>query len=140
MKKEKIKKRKRGAAIIEIPKGILICEMRNLGFGIPGGGVKWYETAKMAAIREVKEELCLKTKSAKYLFDFVGPIHRNKKGKLQQNFSKVFVLEIIGEPKPDNEVGQISYWKPGCKLNLMKGTVEIIEKYKEYKKNINKFK
>jgi len=127
-------KRRRGAAIIETPKGVLLCARKDSDFMIPGGGANFLETRKRAAIREVFEELGLKTKSAKYIFSYEGPVHKNKHGKIQQNFAKVFLLETIGKPKPAQEISKIAYWKPGSKLKLMTGAKTALEKYIEWKK------
>ncbi|MEM4330892.1 MAG: hypothetical protein QW273_02705 [Candidatus Pacearchaeota archaeon] len=89
---------------------------------------------KNGNIREVKEELGLKVKKAEYIFSYVGPIHRNKFGKLQQNFAKVFLLNVESKPKPSNEINQIAYWKPNSKIKFMKMTKEVLNKYLEYKK------
>jgi ADP-ribose pyrophosphatase YjhB (NUDIX family) len=134
MKIEKIIKRRRGAGIIETKKGIIVVARNDSDFMIPGGGANWYETRKMATIREVREELGLKVKSAKYLFDYVGPVHRNKFGKLQQNFAKAFLVQTIGKPKPAQEISHIGYWKPGSKLKLIKAGKDALRKYIEWKR------
>lgn len=136
-----IKKRRRGAALVETNKGILVVawKEKNLGFMIPGGGANFFERRKKAAIRELEEETGLKAVSAKYLFKFKGPIFKNKKGKLQQNHSKVFLIRTEGKPKPKNEVKHIAYWKPGSKINLMKGAQMLLDIYqKNFMKNKNK--
>jgi ADP-ribose pyrophosphatase YjhB (NUDIX family) len=134
MNKEKIIKRRRGAAIIETKKGIIVVARKDSDFMIPGGGANWYETRKMATIREVREELGLKVKSAKYIFDYVGPVHRNKSGKLQQNFAKAFLVQTIGEPKPAQEISHIAYWKPGSRIKLIKAAKDALRKYKKARK------
>ena len=130
---EKIIKRRRGAALIETSKGVMLVARKDSDFMIPGGGANFLETRKRATIREVYEELGLKVKSAKYIFNYTGPIHRNKHGKLQQNFAKVFLIKIIGKPKPANEISRVAYWKPGSKLKLMEGAKTALGKYVEWK-------
>jgi 8-oxo-dGTP pyrophosphatase MutT (NUDIX family) len=132
---EKINKRRRGAAIIETTKGVMLVARDDSDFMIPGGGANFLETRKRAAIREVYEELGLKVKNAKYIFDYVGPVHISRKGKLRQNFAKVFLLETIGKPKPANEITRVAYWKPGSKLKLMGAAKTALEKYVEWKKS-----
>jgi 8-oxo-dGTP pyrophosphatase MutT (NUDIX family) len=131
---EKINKRRRGAAIIETKKGVLLVARDDSDFMIPGGGANFFETRKRAAIREVYEELGLKVKSAKYIFNYVGPVHRSRKGRLQQNFAKVFLVEVIGEPKPANEITRVAYWKPRSKLKLVGAAKIALGKYVEWKK------
>lgn len=134
--KERIIKRRRGAAIIETPKGVLVCARKDSDFMIPGGGAEWYETRKRATIREVYEELGIKVKSIKYAFSYAGPIHRNKFGKLQQNFAKAFIVTVDGNPKPSNEISRFAYWKPGSKLKLMEVAKNALDKYEEYKARV----
>ncbi|MEM4330891.1 MAG: hypothetical protein QW273_02700 [Candidatus Pacearchaeota archaeon] len=55
IKKEKIIKRRRSAAIIDTPKGILVCAKKGWDFMIPGGGARWYETRKMATLEKSKK-------------------------------------------------------------------------------------
>jgi ADP-ribose pyrophosphatase YjhB (NUDIX family) len=126
-----VKIRRRGTAIIETKKGILVValEKKNLGFMLPGGGAEWWETRKMAAKREVKEEIGLKVTKAKYLFKFLGPEFKTKAGISQRNYAKVFLVETEGKPKPSNEIKYISYWKPGSKLKLMAGAKMALDIY-----------
>lgn len=51
-----IKKRRRGTAIVETPKGILVTAVSGKTFILPGGGAKKEEIETEAAIRELKEE------------------------------------------------------------------------------------
>jgi 8-oxo-dGTP diphosphatase len=126
--------RRRGTAIVETKKGILVVAWENKIFMLPGGGAEWWETRKRAAIRELEEETTLKTKSIKYLFDSLGPEHKNKHGKSQRNHAKVFLIEAEGKPKPQNEIKYISYWKPNSKMQLMGGAKLVLAKYQEYLK------
>jgi 8-oxo-dGTP diphosphatase len=128
-----LRKRRRGAALVKTKKGILVVawKEKHLGFMIPGGGANLFETRKKAAMRELEEETGLKAKNAKYLFKFKGPIFRDKKGRLSQNYSKVFLVEAEGKARPRNEVKYIDYWKPGKKINLMKGAQMLLDIYQE---------
>lgn len=131
-----IKIKRRGAAIVETPKGILVVAWKDksLGFMIPGGGAKLFETRKKAAIRELYEETGLKARRVKYLFKSLGPIHKDEHGRLKRNHAKVFLIGVEGKPKPNNEVAYIAYWKPGSKIRLMKGAKLVLDKYLEFKK------
>ena len=127
-------KRRKGVAIVDTPKGILVVAGRSKKFILPGGGAKRGESRKHAAIRELYEETGLKTKRAKYLFSYVGKKWHTRKGFVR-NYAKVFLIEAYGKPKPRNEIKYIAFWKPGSKIHITTGTKKIIEKYlKEYKR------
>lgn len=125
--------RRRGAAIVETEKGILVVAKRNKKFNLPGGGAKRGESREKAAIRELDEETNLKTKKIKYLFDHIGHKWHLRKGKVLRNHTKVFLVESEGIPKPRNEIKYISFWKPGVRLRISKGAKRVIEKYLENK-------
>jgi 8-oxo-dGTP pyrophosphatase MutT (NUDIX family) len=124
-----VKIRRRGAAIVETKKGILVVAWEKGDFMIPGGGAHFWETRRMAAKRELEEETGLKVKSSKFLFKYIGPEHKNKKGKLQRNNAKVFLMNVEGNPKALNEIKRIGYWKPGSKIKLMKGAQMALDIY-----------
>ena len=126
--------RRRGAALVKTKKGILVVAWASKEFMLPGGGARFFETRKRAAIRELEEETGLKAKNAKYIFTYLGPEYKNEKGRLQRNNAKVFLIEAEGKPKPSNEVKHIAYWKPGSKLKLMKGAkIALGMYYKNFK-------
>lgn len=52
-------KSRRGTAIVDTPKGILVVSHNNKTYGLPGGGVELGENQKQATIRELKEETAL---------------------------------------------------------------------------------
>ena len=60
--------RRKGVAIVDTPKGILVVAISDI-FILPGGGAKPWENRKKAAIRELYEETGLRTKKIKYLFN-----------------------------------------------------------------------
>lgn len=122
-------KRRKGVAIVDTSKGILIVAGRNKKFTLPGGGANKRESRKRATIRELYEETNLKTKSIKYLFRYVGKKWHTFNGKLLRNHTKVFLVKTEGFPKPRSEIKYISYWKPNSKLNISSGTKVVIERY-----------
>ena len=128
--------RRRGTAIVETPKGILVTASRNKLFLLPGGGAEWWESRRRAAIRELKEETGLRAYSWKYLFSHNEPKYSTtgKKRKVR-NMHKVFLIKAEGNPKPNYEdVSHIAYWKPESNVNISRTTKLIIDKY------LNEFK
>src|SRR3989338_4990023 len=112
--------RRRGTAIVETPKGILVTASRNKLFLLPGGGAEWWESRRRAAIRELKEETGLRAYSWKYLFSHNEPKYSTtcKKRKVR-NMHKVFLIKAEGNPKPNYEdVSHIAYWKPESNVNI----------------------
>jgi len=125
--------RRRGTAIVETPKGILVASGKRKLFLLPGGGAKKNESRKRAAIRELEEETSLQAYSWKYLFTYNEPKY-NAEGKKRKirNLHKVFLIKTRGTPKPSHhDVTHIDYWKPRSKIKLSKSTKIIIEKYLE---------
>ena len=125
--------RRKGVAIIETNKGILVVAGKNRKFTLPGGGAKIFETGKKATIREIYEETELKTKKIKYLFRYVGNKWHNFKGKLVKNKVKVFLIISEGKPKPKKEIKYIKFWNSKSKVKISKSTKESIEKYYKLK-------
>jgi 8-oxo-dGTP pyrophosphatase MutT (NUDIX family) len=127
--------RRKGVAIVETKKGILVGAIDNT-FILPGGGAKPRESRKKAAIRELYEETGLKTKKIKYLFRNIGVKWCDHTGKVIKNHSKVFLVEAAGIPKPRHEIEKIAFYKPGSKIKIGKGSKTIIDIYlKKYKKS-----
>lgn len=128
--------RRRGTAIIETPRGILVTASKNKLFLLPGGGAEKWESRKRAAIRELKEETHLKAYSWKYLFSWNEPKYSSdgKRRKIR-NLHKVFLIEATGSPRPNyHDVSHIAYWKPNSDVNISRTTRAIIERYlKEFK-------
>lgn len=129
--------RRRGTAIVETPKGILVTASRNKLFLLPGGGAEKWESRRKATIRELKEETGLKAYSWRYLFTWHEPKYSydGKRRKIR-NLHKVFLIKASGYPKPNyHDVSHIAYWHPKSSVNISRTTKAIIEKYlKEYKK------
>ena len=130
--------RRRGTAIVETSKGILVAASRNKLFLLPGGGAEKHESRRKAAIRELREETGLKAYYWKYLFIHHEPKYNYHDGKRRKirNLHKVFLIKAKGNPKPNyHDVSHITYWKPGAHVQISRTTKAIIDKYlKEFKK------
>lgn len=128
--------RRRGTAIVETTKGILIASGRKKVFLLPGGGAEKWESRRKATIRELKEETGLKAESWKYLFTYNEPKYtlEGKRRKIR-NFHKVFLIKTSGYPKPNyHDVSYISYYTKNSNIRISKTTRIILDKYfKEYK-------
>ena len=121
--------RRKGVAIVQTNKGVLVVAGRSKRYILPGGGANMGESRLKATIRELYEETGLKTKKIEYLFSYVGKPWRTHNGRMIKNDVKAFVVEAKGIPKPRNEIKYVDYWKPGSKLNLTSSTKWAIEKY-----------
>lgn len=114
--------RRRGTAIIETKKGILLTAGASRTFILPGGGASKKESRMQAAIREVKEETGLEPYFAMILFR-----HKSK-----FNDHSVYYIKAKGEPKPSNEVLYLNYHL-NPNLRISKSTREIMKKFFDYK-------
>lgn len=127
-------KRRKGVAIVDTNKGILVVAGRSKRFILPGGGAGRWESRKKATIRELYEETGLKTKGITYLFRYVGSTWHTYKGSSIRNHTKVFLIIAEGIPRPKHEIEHIAFWKLGSPIQITNGTKSIIEKYlTEYK-------
>lgn len=127
--------RRKGVAIVDTNKGILVVSGRSKRFTLPGGGAEKLESREKATIRELYEETGLKTKNIKYLFGYIGSKWHTRKG-LVRNHARVFLVEVEGTPKPRHEIKYISFWKSESNLNITSGTKKIIEKYLDKYKGV----
>lgn len=118
-------KRRRGTAIVETNKGILLTAMSGGFFLLPGGGANKGESRFRSAIRELEEETGLVANSAEIIFDHESKSHNHT----------VVLIKAKGKVKPRQEVKYIDYYIPGKKINISKGTKDIIEKYYTWKKS-----
>ncbi len=129
---DNVRLRRRGTALVDTPKGILVVSGKGKLFILPGGGPKKGESRQNAAIRELKEETGLEGDRPKYLFSIEGGTNRDYSGGYFKNDHKVFLLKAKGKLKPDgHEVKFIHYWKPGSRLELGRTTKLIIDRYLE---------
>ncbi len=129
-----VKKRRRGTAIVETEEGILVTAGRGKVFILPGGGANRRETRIEAAMRELREETGLKPYYAKYLFRYVGSVHKSHGHGYFQNHHTVCLVKARGRASPRHEVKYVAYYKPGSSIRISGVTREIIEKYYAYKK------
>lgn len=124
-----VHKRRRGTAIVETPRGILVVSGKRKLFLLPGGKANHRESRKGASIRELKEETGLITLDCKYLFSHMGGIHKDYSGGHFQDHHKVFLITTKGNPKPKHEIKHIAYYNPKSNIKISNKTKEIIEKY-----------
>jgi 8-oxo-dGTP pyrophosphatase MutT (NUDIX family) len=116
-------KRRRGTAILETDKGILLTAMSGGTFLLPGGGANKGESRFRAAIRELEEETGLMANYAKIIFQHESHSYEHT----------VVLVKARGTPKPKHEVKYIDYFKIGKNIKISKGTKDIIKKYYEWK-------
>jgi 8-oxo-dGTP diphosphatase len=129
-----IRKRRRGTAIVETSKGILVAAGRHKVFLLPGGGAGKNESRMQAAVRELEEETGLHAHSVKYLFRYLGRVHNAHGGGHFQDHHKVFLVKSYGHCRPRKEVKHIAWYQLGSKIRLSGVTREIIDKYYQNKK------
>ncbi len=126
----RLRKRRRGTALVETPKGILLVSENGKKYNLPGGAAKNGESRKDAALRELEEETGLKGDECTYLFEFEGRIQRDIKGGFFKDTHKVFLIKTSGTAQPQNEVHHVAYTSdPQAKMQH--NTKRIIEKYFE---------
>jgi len=130
----RIKKRRRGTAIVETEKGILVTAGRSKVFLLPGGGANRDESRVEAAMRELREETGLRPYYAKYLFRHMGRVHKSHGHGYFQDHHTVCLVKAKGEPSPRHEIKYVAYYKPDSGVHISGVTREIIEKYYSHKK------
>jgi 8-oxo-dGTP diphosphatase len=120
--------RRRGTAIVDTPKGILVVSLDGINYTLPGGGAHRDESRREAAIRELMEETCMKAVTLDQLFEFLGGVHEGPRGGTFRNAHKVFLVTATGTPKPGQEVKRVAYYD-GSGPNLTPSAQKIIAKY-----------
>jgi len=130
----KVTKRRRGTAIVDTEKGILVTAGRGGVFILPGGGAGKHETRTEAAVRELRAETGLKPYYVKYLFRYAGRVHKSHGHGYFRDYHTVCLIRAAGDARPRHEIKHIAYYKPGSEVRISGVTREIIEKYYAYKK------
>ncbi|MDD5192178.1 MAG: NUDIX domain-containing protein [Candidatus Nanoarchaeia archaeon] len=123
--------RRKGIAIIHNPRGILVVSGRNKIYTLPGGGTNKGESRKKATMRELREETGLKTKSIKFLFEYIGKKWHDYKRRSIRNHTKVFLIEAYGRARPRHEIKHIAFWNKKSNIKISKGTKMIIKRLNE---------
>jgi len=131
------KYRRRGTAIVETQRGILLTAgRRGKPFILPGGGSKRGESRFMAALRELTEETGMLPYAAEIIFRHKGKVRPTKSGghKFQDQHT-VCLVKASGNPRPGGgDAKRIAYYYPGCNVWISITTKEIIDRYYEWKK------
>jgi len=131
----RVKKRRRGTALVETEQGILVTAGRGGVFLLPGGGANRGESRTKAAMRELREETGLKPYYAKYLFRHRGRVSKSHGHGYFQDHHTVCLIKAHGTPRPRHEIKHVAFYKPGSGVRISGVTREIIEKYYSYKKS-----
>jgi 8-oxo-dGTP diphosphatase len=128
--------RRRGTAIVETSKGILLTAGRHGAFILPGGGAKRGESRFIAALRELTEESGLLPYYAEIVFKHKGKIRPTHSGRHKfQDHHTVCFVKATGTPRPGGgDAKRIDYYYLGCTVKISPTTQEIIDRYYEWKK------
>lgn len=132
-----VRTRRRGTALLDTPKGILVVSKDGETFLTPGGGARPKESRRDAAIRELREETGLKVVDISYLFDFLGTVHTGPRGGQFRNSHKVFLVTAKGVPEPRQEIKSIGYYD-GTRPKISYSAQKIIERYRSMKGSVPK--
>jgi 8-oxo-dGTP diphosphatase len=110
---------RRGSALVETEKGILLASSTGRDFRLPGGKPKKGESSIQAAVRELREETNLRAYDVRYLFTF--------------SRSKVFLIRAKGIPEPTSEIHNLAYYPPDRDIRVSANTKRIIRRYRDLK-------
>jgi len=129
----KTKKRRRGTAIVETHRGILVVAGRKGLYVLPGGGTNKGESRTQAAVRELKEETGLIATNVRFLFQRVGHVQRAYSGLYFKDYHTVCLVNASGIARPLNEVKYVNYYSPNSEIKVSRTTKEIIDKFYKLK-------
>lgn len=133
--------RRRGTAIVDTPKGILVASESGRSYLLPGGNARRSESRRRAMIRELREETSLKVIDCTYLFEYIsGNSHKDWKGGYFRTAHKVFSVKTVGDARPCGEIKRIEYVSSpsATELTLSHSSKEIIKKYHSLKHEVKK--
>ncbi len=127
--------RRRGTAIVETEKGILLTSGGGTVFILPGGGAERDESRFVAALRELTEETRLRPYAAEIIFKHLGKVRRTFSGHgYFQDHHTVCLVRATGTPRPGGgDAKHIAYFYPGCNVRISTTTKEIIDRYYDWK-------
>jgi ADP-ribose pyrophosphatase YjhB (NUDIX family) len=131
----KVIRRRRGTAVVETDKGILLTSKDGKVFILPGGGAEKDESRFVAALRELTEETRLRPYYAEIIFRHLGKVQETLSGRgLFQDHHTVCLVKATGEARPGGgDSKYIAYHYLGCDVRVSTTTREIIEKYYQWK-------
>jgi 8-oxo-dGTP diphosphatase len=126
--------RRRGTAIVETERGILVVAGKDRIFLLPGGEAKKHETRMQATMRELVEETGLEPQSVEFLFHHGGRVHRSHGHGYLRDHHTVCLVRARGTARPHREIEYVEYYKPGSRIHVSAVTEEIIARYYAYKR------
>jgi len=132
-----VRYRRRGTAIVDTQCGILLTAgRRGKSYILPGGGAKRGESRFLAALRELTEETGLLPYAAEILFRHKGKVKTTRSGSHRfRDQHTVCLVKATGTPRPGGgDAQRIAYYYPGCNVRVSSTTMEIIERYYEWKR------
>ena len=110
--------RRRGTAIVETSKGILVVAGRSGLYLLPGGAARKGESRTSAAIRELREETGLIATDVKFLFRHAGHSHKSYSGGYFRDHHTVVIIRANGIPKPSHEIKYVNYYLPDSEIKI----------------------
>ena len=128
-----VKKRRRGTAIVETPRGVLVVAGHSKVYLLPGGEANSGESRTDASVRELKEETGLIATKVKFLFRHIGHTHKSYSGGYFKDYHTVCIIHADGFAKPKNEIKYVDYYFPNSEIRISRTTREILTRYYDLK-------